>query len=65
MALSAGNYDVYVELDVRNVVEEINEDNNTAFMSFVVKPGNEPESAIGRGEETIPTEERRASFSRY
>ena len=43
--LSAGHYDVYVELDVGKQVEEINEDNNVAFMVFNVRPGKEPESA--------------------
>jgi hypothetical protein len=52
MSLSAGHYDAYVELDVHNQVEEINEDNNSAFMVFVVKPDNESDLAIGR-EETI------------
>jgi hypothetical protein len=54
-ALSAGHYDAYVELDVRNEVEEINEDNNSAFMVFVVRPSNESESAIEGEEETIRT----------
>jgi hypothetical protein len=44
-ALSDGNYDTYVELDVQNEVEEINEDNNSTFMSFRVRPRNESESA--------------------
>ena len=43
--LPAGHYDVYVELDVGKQVEEINEDNNVAFMVFNVRPGKEPESA--------------------
>jgi hypothetical protein len=38
MSLEAGRYDVYLELDVRDEVEEINEDNNTAFMVFEVNP---------------------------
>ena len=42
--LPAGHYDVYVELDVGKQVEEINEDNNVAFMVFNVRPGKEPES---------------------
>jgi len=43
--LSAGHYDAYVELDVRKQVEEINEDNNLAFMVFNVRLSKEPESA--------------------
>jgi hypothetical protein len=50
MSLSAGHYDAYVELDVRNQVDEINKDNNTAFTTFVVAPGNESESAISKEE---------------
>jgi hypothetical protein len=38
MAIRAGHYDVYVDLDVYDEVEEINEDNNTIFTSFYVKP---------------------------
>ncbi len=53
MSLSAGRYEAYVELDVRNEVEEINEDNNTAFMVFVVRPGNKSGSDIEGEEKTI------------
>jgi hypothetical protein len=53
MAFSVGHYDVYVELDIRNEVDEINEDNNTSFMSFYVKPNNEPESGLSEDEETV------------
>jgi len=53
MAFSVGHYDVYVELDIRNEVDEINEDNNTSFLSFYVRPSNEPELSIGEDEETI------------
>ena len=45
-ALSAGRYDAYVELDVQNQVEEINEDNNRAFMVFSIRPGKDSESAF-------------------
>jgi hypothetical protein len=38
MTIRAGHYDVYVDLDVYDEVEEINEDNNTIFTSFYVKP---------------------------
>jgi hypothetical protein len=41
---SAGRYDAYVELDVGNQVDEINEDNNRAFMVFNVRPSREPDS---------------------
>ena len=44
MTLRAGHYDVYVDLDVYDEVEEINKDNNTAFMTFYVKPRNKSES---------------------
>jgi CARDB len=37
-SLEAGLYDAYVDLDVHNQVDEINEDNNTLFMSFTVRP---------------------------
>lgn len=43
MTLRAGHYDVYVDLDVYDEVEEINKDNNTAFMTFYVKPPNKSE----------------------
>jgi hypothetical protein len=42
--LRAGHYDVYVDLDVHDEVEEINEDNNTIFTSFYVKPRAEPDT---------------------
>ena len=38
MTIRAGHYDVYVDLDVYDEVEEINEDNNTIFTSFFVNP---------------------------
>ena len=38
MTIQPGHYDVYVDLDVYDEVEEINESNNTAFTSFYVKP---------------------------
>ena len=38
MTLRTGHYDVYVDLDVYDEVEEINEDNNTIFTTFFVKP---------------------------
>ncbi len=44
MGLKAGLYDAYVDLDVQNQVDEINEDNNTAFMTFSVQPGPKDES---------------------
>ena|ERR687892_193856 len=44
--LSAGRYEAYVELDVRNQVEEINEDNNRAFLIFNIRPGKDSESAF-------------------
>jgi hypothetical protein len=43
MTLHAGHYDVYVDLDVHDEVEEINEDNNTIFTPFFVKPRHQPE----------------------
>ncbi|MDY0042646.1 MAG: DUF4157 domain-containing protein, partial [Desulforhabdus sp.] len=49
--LQAGHYEAYVELDVHNEVDEINEDNNSAFMVFVVRPGDQSGSAVeGEGE---------------
>jgi len=56
--LSAGHYDVYVELDVGKQVEEINEDNNVAFMVFNVRPGKEAESAA---EATVQRKQQPAS----
>ncbi|CAN5519117.1 hypothetical protein BH10CHL1_BH10CHL1_42200 [soil metagenome] len=41
--IRAGQYDVYVDLDVYDEVEEINEDNNTIFTSFFVKPSHKSE----------------------
>jgi hypothetical protein len=38
MTIRSGHYGVYVDLDVYDEVEEINEDNNTIFTSFYVKP---------------------------
>ncbi|MCX6046826.1 MAG: hypothetical protein NT075_17105, partial [Chloroflexi bacterium] len=43
MTLHAGHYDVYVDLDVHDEVEEINEDNNTIFTTFFVKPRHQTE----------------------
>ena len=43
LTMPAGHYDVYVDLDVHDEVEEINEDNNTIFTSFYVKPRSEPD----------------------
>ena len=42
MSLPAGHYEAFGELDIRHEVDEINEDNNTLFMIFDVKPRNEP-----------------------
>jgi hypothetical protein len=44
MAFSLGHYEAYAELDVHNEVEEINKDNNSAFMVFDVMPRSESES---------------------
>ncbi|MBM3942695.1 MAG: hypothetical protein FJ316_07205 [SAR202 cluster bacterium] len=44
--IPAGRYDIYVDLDVYDEVEEINENNNTAFTQLVVLPRNK------RGPET-------------
>jgi hypothetical protein len=41
--LEAGHYDAYVDLDIHNQVDEINEDNNTLFMSFTVRPSSRSE----------------------
>src|SRR5262249_51869570 len=43
MTILAGHYDVYVDLDVYDEVEELNENNNTIFTTFYVKPRNKPE----------------------
>jgi len=43
MTIRAGHYDVYVDLDVYDEVEEINKDNNTIFTTFHVKPSNKSE----------------------
>ena len=40
----AGFYEAYVDLDVHDEVEEINESNNTLFTTWRVEPSNEPES---------------------
>jgi hypothetical protein len=53
MTIRAGHYDVYVDLDVYDEVEEINEDNNTIFTTFFVKPRNRPEPDTEGEEETI------------
>ncbi|HJY81013.1 MAG TPA: DUF4157 domain-containing protein [Candidatus Binatia bacterium] len=53
MTLPAGHYDVYVDLDVYDEVEEINEDNNTIFTTFFAKPRNKPEPDTEGEEETI------------
>jgi hypothetical protein len=42
---SAGHYEAVVELDVQQQVDEINEDNNKAFLVFSIKPGTDSESA--------------------
>jgi hypothetical protein len=39
--LSAGLHEAFVQLDVDNQVDEINEDNNTAFLVFNIKPGKD------------------------
>lgn len=44
MGLKARLYDAYVGLNVQNQVDEINEDNNTAFLTFSVQPGPADES---------------------
>lgn len=49
--LSAGRYEAFVELDVHNQVDEINEDNNTAFLNFSIRPAKDSESA---SEGTVP-----------
>jgi len=41
----AGRYEAFVELDVHHEVDEINEDNNTAFLNFSVKPSKDSEAA--------------------
>jgi CARDB len=43
---AAGRYEAFVELDVQNQVDEINENNNTAFLNFNIKPGKDSESAF-------------------
>lgn len=43
MNLKAGHYDAYVDLDVYDEVEEINEDNNTLFTTWYAAPRSEPE----------------------
>lgn len=48
--LPAGHYEAFGELDVNNEVDEINEDNNTQFMIFDVKPLNKPKSNTDVGE---------------
>jgi len=53
MTLQAGHYDVYVDLDVYDEVEEINEDNNTIFTTFFVKPRNKSEPDTEGEEGTI------------
>ena len=45
-ALSAGHYEAFVDLDVQNQVDEINEDNNRAFMVFSIRPSKDSESAV-------------------
>jgi hypothetical protein len=51
--LPQGRYDAYVELDVHREVDEINEDNNTAFITFAVGPGDESASSAGGAGEAI------------
>jgi hypothetical protein len=43
---AAGRYEAFVELDVQNQVDEINENNNTAFLNFNIRPGKDSESAF-------------------
>ena len=43
---AAGRYEAFVELDVQKQVDEINENNNTAFLNFNIKPGKDSESAF-------------------
>jgi len=50
MAFKAGHYEAVVDLDVHNQVDEMNEDNNRAFLVFSVRPGRASESAV---EETV------------
>ena len=49
-----GCYEAYVELDVQNQVEEINEDNNTAFSSSISNrartPAQASEGTVQRGD---------------
>jgi hypothetical protein len=51
MTIRAGHYDVYVDLDVYDEVEEINEDNNTIFTSFYVRPPDKSDSDTEAEEE--------------
>lgn len=53
MTFRAGHYDAYVDLDIYDEVEEINEDNNTAFMTFYVKPRNKSEPETEGEEDTV------------
>ena len=57
MTLQAGHYDVYVDLDVYDEVEEINEDNNTIFTTFFAKPRTKPEPDTEGEEGTIQRKE--------
>ena len=41
--LKAGHYDAYVDLDVHDEVEEINERNNSHFTTWYAAPRSEPE----------------------
>jgi hypothetical protein len=50
MAFKAGHYEAVVDLDVHNQVDEMNEDNNRAFLVFSVRPSKASESAV---EETV------------
>ncbi len=52
MTMRAGHYDVYVDLDVYDEVEEINEDNNTIFTSFYVKPRDKSDPDTEEAEES-------------
>jgi hypothetical protein len=52
MTIQPGHYDVYVDLDVYDEVEEINEDNNTIFTSFYVKPRDKSDPDTEREEES-------------
>lgn len=52
MNIRPGHYDVYVDLDVYDEVEEINEDNNTIFTSFYVRPRDKSDPDTEAAEES-------------